>query len=178
MLWTERENVRSRRAKRKPFVHKQLRQSRRAIGFVPRYAPGRNHMLAETLLHWQSREEPPSFVVPIFVENRQTPFRHDTRQLSNQQGGIANKGNHPAAPGEIVICRGQIVSHQIDLVNFNVRERSLAAGCLHRTNEVSGTFKRDYFARRSDNLGKIDSRVTGTRAHVEYTFADCNAGSL
>src|SRR5439155_8544818 len=140
--------------------------------FAPGFAPGRNHVLAETLLHWQWREEPPGFVVPIFMENRQTPFRHDTRQLSNQQGGIVDERHHPSAPREIVISCRQLVAHQIDLVNFHVRERSRATGRFYRADEISGTFERDYFTRRPDNLGKIDSRVTGTRAHGEYTFAD------
>ena len=129
-------------------------------------------MLAEMFLHREAREKSPRLVVAILVEDRQTTFGHDARQFSDQQRGIVNEGNHPAAPGEIVISSRQIISHQIDVMNFHVHERLRAAGCLHRADKISGTFKRDYFTGRADDLRKIDGRVTGTRAHIKHAFAD------
>src|ERR1051326_1990013 len=45
------EHVRARRANHKPIVRQQLRESRRAVGVAPGFAPRRNHMFAEALLH-------------------------------------------------------------------------------------------------------------------------------
>jgi hypothetical protein len=45
------------------------------------------------------------------------------------------------------------------------------AVCLYRADKILGTFKRDYFACRPNDLGKIESRVTGTRAHIKHAFA-------
>jgi len=49
-------------------------------------------------------------------------FWHHPRQLSNQQRRIADEGDNPTAPSEIVIRSRQIVGHQIEFVNFQVWE--------------------------------------------------------
>src|SRR6266496_5081658 len=102
---------------------------------------------------------------------------HHASQLANKQCGIDNEGDHPTAPSEIVISCGQIVSHQIDLVNFHVRERSRAAGYLDCADEVPGTFEHDYFTRRPDDLGKIDSCISRASAHIQHAFGNCKSGA-
>jgi hypothetical protein len=47
--------------------------------------------------------------MPILVEDGQTALWHDAAKFLNEQRGIVNEGDHPAAPGEIVIGHRQIV---------------------------------------------------------------------
>src|SRR5439155_5721524 len=135
-------------------------------------------MLAETLLHRQAWKESPSLIMTVLVKDGQASLWHHARQFVNQQRRIADEGDHPSAPGEIVIGCGQIVAHQIDLVNFHIVEQPCTAGCFHGTDKVLRSLEGDYFACRSDNLSEVDSRVTRTGAHVEYAFADCNGCTL
>jgi hypothetical protein len=63
-------------------------------------------------------------------------------------------------------------------VNFHVRERSRAASCFHCADEVAGAFERDYFTRRPDDLGKIDSCISRASTHIQHAFGNCKAGAL
>src|SRR5882672_6454675 len=135
-------------------------------------------MFAETLLHWQSWKKAPRLVMAVLMEDGQAALWHDAANFLNEQRWIINERDHPAAPGEIVIARRQIIGHQIQLVNFHIRERARPARCFHRADEVLRALERDDFTCRADNFGKIDGRISRAGTHIQDAFANCEACAL
>ena len=72
----------------------------------------------------------------VFVEDSDAAFSHHASQFLDQYGRIADKRHDPSAPREIVISSWQIIRHQIQLVDLDVRERVHTTRFAHRADEV------------------------------------------
>src|SRR5437667_6755079 len=116
--------------------------------------------------------------MPILVEDGQTAFRHDAAKFLNEQRWIINERDHPTAPGEVVIARRQLISHQIDLVNLNVAKGAHVNHFSERICEIFRPLERDHSAMLPNDFTKIDSGVPGTGADIENAFASSDAGSF
>src|SRR5215472_4731262 len=107
----------------------------------------------------------------ILVEDGQASLWHDAAKFLNEQRRIVNERDHPTAPGEIVIVCGQIVGHQIDLVNLNIAERASANHFAKRVHKIPGPLQDDDFTCRPNYVRKIDSGVSRTCADIQNAFA-------
>src|SRR6266487_4697202 len=135
-------------------------------------------MFPEPFLIRKAREKAPRFVVSVLLENSDAAFWHHARKFFEEQRGIVDKRNDPAAPRKIVIPSRQIAGHQIQFVNLYVCKRASATGFFHRTHKLTRTLDRDYFTRRLNNFRKIDSCVAGACSDIQYAAAHSDTGFL
>src|SRR5947209_7613466 len=107
------------------------------------------------------RKESPRRVLSVLVKNCAPTFADHARKLLDQKLRIGNKTKDPSAPSEIKRAAGQIVVHQVELVNLDICKRLRPDRALDRVDKIIRPFDCDDSSTLAGNLRKIDSRITG-----------------
>src|ERR1039457_3348025 len=63
-------------------------------------------------------------------------------------------------------------------MNLHVRERARTTRFFHGRHKIARALERSHLTTWSDNLRKIDGRVTGARADIEHAFSGGDSGFL
>ena len=93
-------------------------------------------MVAKFLVTLAWRNELPGCVMPVLVKNRATAGPERPGDFLHQQVRIGNETEHPTASAEIERFAGQIVVHQIELVNFDIGKRTRSSRVFDRVYEI------------------------------------------
>ena len=71
-----------------------------------------------------------------------------------------------------------VFDDSIEFVDRDVRERARPTGFLHRLHKILRPLDRDHCTTWPDDLGEIDSGITGSGADIEDAFARADAGAF
>lgn len=108
----------------------------------------------------------------VFMKNCATAFAQNLSEFRDHQSRVGNETEDPATPAEIEWPGGEIIVHQIELVNIDIRERVL----LNRADKIMRTLDRDDASAPADDFRKIDSRIARPGANVENAATGFDAG--
>ena|SRR5689334_1683838 len=114
-------NPRHDRAHIESVVLEPTRQLPASVGLAPGFAPGCHYMIAKFLVAWTRWNELLGIVIAVVMKNGATAGPQRVRDFFHDKVWVGNKTKDPAAPAEVERAAGQIVLHEIELVNFDVR---------------------------------------------------------
>src|SRR5690242_4799223 len=122
VAWSDAVNTWHDRANFESVVLQPERQVPSSVRFASGFSPSRDNIVTKFFVTSARRNELPRRVMTVFVKNRAATGPQYARDFLHEKGWVGNKAKHPATPAEVERSRRQIVIHQIEFMDFEIRQ--------------------------------------------------------